>query len=50
MTTEEIYYSTKYLKGKEPTYENLSKLYRFLLSKGFEYDEVSRCVKSFKEN
>ena len=42
--------ATKYLKGKEPTYENLSKLYRFLLSKGFEYDEVSRCVKSFKEN
>lgn len=42
--------ATKYLKGKEPTYENLSKLYRFLLSKGFEYDEVSRCVKNFKEN
>ena len=42
--------ATKYLKGKNPTYENLSKLYRFLLSKGFEYDEVSRCVKSFKEN
>ncbi len=42
--------ATKYLKGKQPTYENLSKLYRFLLSKGFEYDEVSRVIKNFKEN
>ena len=42
--------ANKYLKGKQPTYENLNKLYRFLLSKGFEFDEVSRVVKSLKEN
>lgn len=40
----------KYLKNKEITQENLSKLYRFLISKGFEFDLVSNVVKSFKEN
>ena len=42
--------ANKYVKNKEITTEILSKMYRFLLSKGFEYDDVSRVVKSFKEN
>lgn len=42
--------ANKYLKGKSVTHETLAKLYRFLLSKGFEYEEVNRVVKSFKEN
>lgn len=42
--------ANKWLKDKPATYENLSKLYRFLLSKGFDFEEVSRVVKSFKEN
>lgn len=42
--------ANKYLKGKEASFENLNKLYRFLLSKGFEYEEVSRVIKNFKEN
>ena len=42
--------ANKYVKNKEITNEILSKMYRFLLSKGFEYDDVSRVVKKFKEN
>ncbi|MBR2468138.1 MAG: RecX family transcriptional regulator [Clostridia bacterium] len=42
--------ANKYLKNKEITTEILSKMYRFLLSKGFEYDDVSAVIKSFKEN
>lgn len=40
----------KYVKNKEITTELLSKMYRFLLSKGFEYEDVSAVVKSIKEN
>ncbi len=49
---EEVIFNlaNKWLKDKPASYENLSKLYRFLLSKGFDYEEVSRVVKSFKEN
>ena len=37
------------MKNKDNTYENISKLYRHLLSKGFEYDKVSSVITQFKE-
>lgn len=40
----------KYLKNKEINFETLSKLYRFLISKGFEYDLVLSVVNKFKES
>lgn len=40
----------KYLKNKDATSDNISKLYRFLISKGFGYETVMRVIKSIKEN
>ena len=40
----------KYMQRKEVNREILGKLYKYLLSKGFNYDEVSRAVDKFKED
>ena len=39
----------KYLKNKEITKENLSKAYRYLIGKGFSYDEATFAIKEFNE-
>ena len=38
----------KYMRGKEPTKENSAKLYKYILSKGFGYDEAAYAVKVVK--
>lgn len=38
----------KYMARKEKTRENLAKLYKYLLSKGFSYDQVGSVVDKFK--
>ncbi len=40
----------KYLRNKEITKENLAKAYRYLLGKGFSYDEIDFALNDFKEN
>ena len=40
----------KYMKNKDNSYENLSKLYRHLASKGYSYDEINAVVNKYKEN
>lgn len=40
----------KRLKNKEITLELLSKTYRYLIGKGFSYEEVDSALKPFKEN
>lgn len=39
----------KYMKNKEVNQDNVAKLYRHLLSKGFGYDEVNSVVREIKE-
>ncbi len=39
----------KYLKNKEITKENLVKAYRYLISRGFSYDDASFAISAFKE-
>lgn len=36
----------KYMRGKELTRENLSKAFRYLMSKGFEYEAASSALKA----
>lgn len=38
----------KYMKNKEINQDNMAKLYRHLLSKGFGYDEVNSVLRSIK--
>ena len=38
----------KYLKNKELTKENLAKAYKYLLSKGFSYEECSSAISALK--
>lgn len=38
----------KHMRGKEPTKENVAKTYRYLLGKGFSYDEAEHAVRLFK--
>ena len=40
----------KYLRNKEITKENLAKAFRYLLGKGFSYDEIDFALNDFKEN
>ena len=40
----------KRLKNKEITQELLSKTYRYIISKGFSYEEASYAIEPFKEN
>ena len=39
----------KHLKNKEITKENLQKTYRYLIGKGFSYEEASFALKEYKE-
>lgn len=39
----------KYLKNKEKSKENLAKTYRYLISKGFSYDEATYAISNFDE-
>lgn len=38
----------KYLKNKEITKENIAKTYRYLIGKGFSYDEATYALKDFQ--
>ena len=38
------------LKNKEKTYENLSKVYRYLIGKGLSYEAAEYAISFFKEN
>lgn len=40
----------KYLRNKEISKENLAKAYRYLISRGFSYEEANFALSSFKEN
>lgn len=40
----------KYLKNKERTKENISKAYRYLIGRGFSYEQASYAVKFFCED
>lgn len=44
------YVADKYLKNKEITKENLSKTYRYLMGKGFSYEEADFAISSYKED
>ena len=37
----------KYMRSKEPTRENLSKGFRYLMSKGFDYDVAKKAIECF---
>ena len=39
----------KYLKNKEKTKENIAKAYRYLIGRGFSYEETSYALSIFKE-
>ena len=38
----------KYMKNKESTKENLAKTYRYLIGKGFSYEDVNKVISEFK--
>ena len=38
----------KYLKNKEKTKENLAKAYRYLVGKGFNYDQITLALSEFE--
>lgn len=42
--------ANKYMKNKELTQNNINKLYRFLLGRGFSYEETSYAVDEFKKH
>jgi len=37
----------KYMRSKEPTRENIAKAYRYLMSKGFDYDTAKKAIEQF---
>ena len=39
----------KYMKNKEDTKENNIKLFRYLMQKGFEFEEIKNALKSYEE-
>ena len=39
----------KYMKGKEPTRENLQKAFRYLIGKGFDVDVIKTALRAFGE-
>ena len=39
----------KYMKNKEDTKENNIKLFRYLMQKGFEFEEIKSALKSYEE-
>lgn len=40
----------KYMRNKEINKENLAKTYRYLIGRGFSYDEASEAISAFKVN
>ena len=40
----------EYLKNKEKTKENIMKTYRYLIGRGFTYEQADYALKEFKEN
>ena len=40
----------KYMRNKEINKENPAKTYRYLIGRGFSYDEASEAISAFKEN
>ena len=42
------YLAEKYLKNKEKDKKNILKCYKYLLSKGFDYDEAKRAVEKYE--
>ena len=40
----------KYLKNKEKTKENIAKTYRYLIGKGFSYEQANYALSEFKED
>ena len=40
----------KYLKNKEITKENIAKTYRYLIGKGFSYEQANYALSEFKED
>lgn len=40
----------KYMRNKEINKENLAKTYRYLIGRGFSYDEAGEAISAFKEN
>ncbi len=52
LSSEETAYkiASKYLKNKEINRENIAKCYKYLLSKGFSYDEAKTVVDKFYED
>ena len=40
----------KYMRNKEINKENVAKTYRYLIGRGFSYDEASEAISAFKEN
>lgn len=40
----------RYMRNKEINKENLAKTYRYLIGRGFSYDEASEAISAFKEN
>ncbi len=41
--------ANKYIKNKEINRETVNKLYRFLATRGYEYDEIGKVVKKIEE-
>lgn len=39
----------KYMKEKQPTRENLQKLFRYLAGRGFEFDVCRECIRTFSQ-
>ncbi len=44
-----LHIALKHIKSKEKTKENLSKTYRYLISKGFTYDDANYAIEKLKE-
>ena len=40
----------KHIRNKELTKENIAKTYRYLIGKGFSYEEASYAISFFKDN
>jgi len=47
--SEALNVAKKHLRNKEITKENLQKTYRYLIGKGFSYEETSKAISYFKE-
>ena len=48
--TEIFDMAKKYMRGREPTRENIDKLCRHLASKGFSWNDISPVISKFRSN